>query len=109
MGSWRATSSGLHRLRLLRPGSLAGACFYRVTHLAFWPTMMGSSSIMYWVLPMTPHMGTPVAASHFLDMLSPVWQPQLLTKAPRAKTRPLIFFSSSSCSHDLQALSMLLL
>src|SRR3954447_12890843 len=87
-------------------------CDYRVTHFGltpFCPTMTGSSSIMYWVLPITPHIGTPVAATHFLDMLSPVWQPQLLAKAPLAKTRLLIFRSSSSCSHDLQALSMLLL
>ena len=71
--------------------------------------MIGSSSFMYCVLPITPHIWVPVAAFHFLVMLSPVWQPQLLTNAPRAKTRRLIFFASSSCSHDLQALSIALL
>ena len=55
--------------------------------------MTGSSSIMYWVFPITPHIWVPVAAYHFFVMLSPVWQPQLLTNAPRAKTLPLIFFS----------------
>ncbi len=55
--------------------------------------MTGSSSVMYWVFPITPHIWVPVAACHFFDMLSPVWQPQLLMKAPRAKTCPLICFS----------------
>src|SRR5205823_9449023 len=80
-----------------------------LVHLDSCVVAMGSSSVMYWVFPITPHIEVPVAACHFFDMLSPVWQPQLLIKAPRANTRPLIFFSSSSCSHDLQALSMLLL
>jgi hypothetical protein len=34
---------------------------------------------MNWVLPMAPIMRVPVAAYHFLDISSPVWQPQLLT------------------------------
>src|ERR1700686_3567052 len=78
-------------------------------HLPFFVMRIGNSSDMYCVFPITPPIGIPVAAFHFLDMLSPVWQPQLLTNAPRAKARPLICFSSLSCSHDLQALSMLLL
>ena len=70
------------------------------THLESLPVTTGSSSVMYWVFPITPHIGAPVAACHFFDMLSPVWQPQLLIKAPRANARPLICFNSSSCSHD---------
>jgi hypothetical protein len=49
----------------------------QLTHLSFCEASTGSSSIMYWVLPITPIMRTPVAAYHFLAMLSPVWQPQL--------------------------------
>src|SRR6476646_2958379 len=42
-----------------------GCAAQRETHFGAIPlsrTMTGSSSIMYWVLPITPHMGTPVAA-----------------------------------------------
>ena len=49
------------------------------THLPSSETRIGSSSIMNWVLPMAPIMRVPVAAYHFLDICSPVWQPQLLT------------------------------
>ena len=66
---------------------------YRLTHLPFFVEMIGSSSIMYWVLPITPHIWLPMAAFHFFDMLSPVWQPQLWTCASRAKSCRLIFFS----------------
>src|SRR6478672_6337714 len=68
-----------------------GCAAQRETHFGAIPlsgTMTGSSSIMYWVLPITPHIGTPVAAQNFFDMLSPVWQPQLFATAPRAKSRP---------------------
>ena len=61
------------------------------------------------VLPIAPTMFVPVAACHFLDMLSPVWEPQLLIKAPRAKTLRLILVKSVSCNHDLAALSTTLL
>src|SRR5215470_2878962 len=79
------------------------------THLPPSETRIGSSSIMNCVLPIAPIMWTPVAAYHFLDISSPVWQPQLLTYAWRAKTCRLILVKSLSCSHDLHALSMLLL
>jgi len=47
------------------------------THLPSSEMRIGSSSIMNWVLPMAPIMCVPVAAYHFLDISSPVWQPQL--------------------------------
>jgi hypothetical protein len=49
------------------------------THLPSTEVRIGSSSIMNCVFPMAPIMCVPVARYHFLDMLSPVWQPQLLT------------------------------
>ena len=51
---------------------------------------------------MAPTMGTPVARRHFLAMLSPVWQPQLFTRAPLANNPWWICFSSSSCNHALE-------
>src|SRR6266404_5178116 len=79
------------------------------THLPSAEVRIGSSSIMNCVLPMAPIMCVPVARYHFSDMLSPVWQPQLLMKASCAKMWPLILWNSDSCSHDLAALSTLLL
>ena len=61
------------------PVHFAASPAAQFTHLPSSETRIGSSSIMNWVLPMAPIMCVPVAAYHFLDMLSPVWQPQLLT------------------------------
>src|SRR5712691_12822547 len=49
------------------------------THFPPSEVRIGSSSIMNCVLPIAPIMCVPVALCHFFDMLSPVWQPQLLT------------------------------
>ena len=61
------------------PVHSAASTASQFTHLPSSEQRIGSSSIMNWVLPMAPIMRVPVAVYHFLDMLSPVWQPQLLT------------------------------
>jgi hypothetical protein len=58
-------------------------------------------------LPIAPIILVPVAAAHFLLMLSPVWQPQLFTNAFLRKMPRLIFARSFSWSHTFEALSML--
>src|SRR5947207_15724759 len=91
------------------PVPFAASPAAQFTHLPPSETRIGSSSIMNCVLPRAPIIRVPVAANHFFDISSPVWQPQLFTKAWRSKTRRLILVRSLSCSHDLHALSMLLL
>ena len=60
------------------PVHFAASSAAQFTHLPSSEQRIGSSSIMNWVLPMAPIIRVPVAVYHFLDMLSPVWQPQLL-------------------------------
>ena len=54
------------------PVHFAASPAAQFTHLPSSETRIGNSSIMNWVLPMAPIMRVPVAAYHFLDMLSPV-------------------------------------
>ena len=54
------------------PVHFAASQAAQLTHLPSSETRIGNSSIMNWVLPMAPIMRVPVAAYHFLDMLSPV-------------------------------------
>jgi hypothetical protein len=61
------------------PVHFAASPAAQFTHLPSSETRIGSSSIMNWVFPMAPIIRTPVAAYHFFDISSPVWQPQLLT------------------------------
>ena len=52
--------------------------------------------------------GVPVAARNFWLMLSPVWQPQLRTRASRVKIPRWMRLSSFSWSHAFEALSIML-
>ena len=54
------------------------------------------------VLPIAPHILVPVASYQYLLICSPVWQPQLFTKAPLAKARRSICFKSFSCIHEIE-------
>src|SRR5437870_12219551 len=59
--------------------------FSQLTHLPPSEVRIGNSSIINCVLPIAPIIWVPVALNHFFDMLSPVWQPQLLMNASRPK------------------------
>src|SRR6266581_175747 len=61
------------------PVHFAASPAAQFTHFPPSEVRIGSSSIMNCVLPIAPIMCVPVARYHFFDMLSPVWQPQLLT------------------------------
>jgi len=61
------------------PVHFAASPAAQFTHLPSSEVRIGSSSIMNWVLPIAPIMRVPVAAYHFFDISSPVWQPQLFT------------------------------
>src|SRR6266404_4037379 len=61
------------------PVHFAASPAAQLTHFPPSEVRIGSSSIMNCVLPIAPIMCVPVALYHFFDMLSPVWQPQLLT------------------------------
>src|SRR2546430_5532285 len=66
------------RVSLVSSADVVRSGFAQFTHLPFCEVRIGSSSIMNCVLPMAPIMCVPVALCHFFDILSPVWQPQLL-------------------------------